>query len=117
MSVARRTLAHDGFHLPYAFLFNQNLQPITVIGMHFEDQAEKYMAFRRLARQVDRLGADVVVLINEMWVAQMPEGGLGPAIEPSEQTPRSLRGTRRHCRDLGWPEPQLLLPVHAERQR
>jgi hypothetical protein len=49
MSVARRTLVHDGFHLPYAFLFTKDRQPITVIGLLFEDQAEKYLAFQRLA--------------------------------------------------------------------
>lgn len=58
--------------------------------MHFEDQAEKYMAFRRLARQVDRLGADVVVLISEMWMARMPTGRLSASMKrPSERADRS----------------------------
>jgi hypothetical protein len=81
MSVARRTLVHDGYHLPYAFLFTDDFQLITVIGFRFKDQAEKYMAFRRLAQSVDRLGADIVIVINEMWMAPLPAGGLSPAME------------------------------------
>ena len=90
MSVARRTLAHDGFHLPHAFLYNRDLQPITIIALDFEDLAGKYIALRRLARQVDRLEAHVVVLINEVWMAPMPKGGLSTSMKrPSERLDRS----------------------------
>jgi hypothetical protein len=88
ISVARRTLAHDGFHWPYAFLYTRDLQPITVLSFRFEDQAEKYMSFRQLARQVDRLGADIVVFVGEIWMAPAPEEGLRPFARASEMPGR-----------------------------
>lgn len=43
MSVARRTLAHDGYHLPHAFLFDRDREPLTFLALRFNDQAEKYL--------------------------------------------------------------------------
>ncbi|MGH2500050.1 MAG: hypothetical protein ACRDF0_08190 [Candidatus Limnocylindria bacterium] len=89
MSVARRTLAHDGYHWPHAFLYTRDLRPITVLSFRFEDQAEKYMGFRQLARDVDRLGADVVIFVDEVWMAPVPEEGLTPTmLRASERADR-----------------------------
>ncbi|MGA8940218.1 MAG: hypothetical protein WB439_13735 [Acidobacteriaceae bacterium] len=85
MSVARRTLVHDGYHLPYAFLFTDDFRPLTVVGFRFEDQAEKYMAFQRLADEVDRLGADIVIVMNEVWMAPLPDEGLTPTMERASE--------------------------------
>jgi hypothetical protein len=89
MSVARRTLAHDGYYLPHAFLYTAELEPISVLSFRFEDQAEKYMSFRQLARDVDRLGADVVIFVDEVWMAPMPEQGPSPTmLRPGERADR-----------------------------
>jgi hypothetical protein len=85
ISVARRTLAHDGFHWPYAFLYTRDLRPITVLSWEFADRAEKYMAFRQLARDVDRLGADVVIFVAEAWMAPAPDEGLSPTMQPPSE--------------------------------
>jgi hypothetical protein len=90
MSLARRTLAHDGFHRPTAFLFNRDLVPITLLGFEFEDQAEKYISFRRLARTVEQLGAEVVIFIGEVWTAEVPIEGFSPTMQrPSERADRN----------------------------
>jgi hypothetical protein len=89
-SVARRTLAHDGFHLPLAFLFDSEGNALSGVRMTFEDQAEKYLAFRRLAGDVDRLGAHTVIVISEMWGASVPIAEIGPRMKrASERTDRT----------------------------
>jgi hypothetical protein len=87
MSVARRTLAHDGYHLPLAFLFDKEGLLLQSIGLDFEGQAGKYLAFRRLADAVDRLGAHTVILINEAWEAEVPKGGLSPDMPRASERP------------------------------
>lgn len=85
-SVARRVLAHDGYHRPLAFLLGREGQPIKCIGLNYEDQTEKYFAMRSVAREADRLGARVVVLISEAWEAQ---------IDIKEFSPTMLRAGER----------------------
>ena len=70
-SVAKRVLAHDGYHRPMAFLFDEHNAPLSNIGLNFEDQAQKYLAVRQVAREVDRLGAVGLIVINEIWQAEM----------------------------------------------
>jgi hypothetical protein len=90
MSVARRTLAHDGYHLPHAFLFTSDRQPLDAMELRFDDQAEKYLAFQGVARAVDRQGAEIVIIINEIWEAHMPTAELSPTmLRPSERPDRT----------------------------
>ena len=80
-AVAGRVLAHDGFHVPLACLFDRDGKPLGNVRMQFADQAEKYLAFRRLGDHVNRLGAYTVILINEMWEAHVPIEEVGPAMQ------------------------------------
>jgi hypothetical protein len=73
-SVARRVLAHDGYHQPMAFLLSQDASIFVPVGVKFDDQAEKYIAYEKVASQVNELGSDLVVLINESWHGEIPRG-------------------------------------------
>lgn len=78
--IARRMLAHDGYHKPMAFLLDENHRPITVIGMNFSNQAEKYLAFRSLAEDAERLSARGVVFVGEVWQAEVRPADISPSM-------------------------------------
>lgn len=89
-TIAARTLAHDGYHLPITFFFDDRNQIISVAGMSFEDQAEKYVMFRAMADEAERLGASMVVHAGEVWQATAPKGGLSADMQrPSERPDRT----------------------------
>lgn len=89
-SIARRVLAHDGYHDPIAFLYDKEQAPITTVGLTFSDQGAKYLAVRRLAEEVQRVGAHTVVLINEIWEALVPRAEVSPTMpRASEREDRS----------------------------
>jgi hypothetical protein len=89
-SVACRTLAHDGYHQPIAFFFDSQNAIIGITGLEFEDQAEKYMIFRAVADEAERLGATTVVQVGEMWEAEVPKERLSPDMKrPSEMANRT----------------------------
>lgn len=86
-SVARRTLAHDGYHDPIAFFFDDENRFLGASGMHFEDQAEKYLAFRGLAARAEELGASTVVQVGEVWEARVEKKDLSPTMPRASERP------------------------------
>ncbi len=92
MSVARRVLATDGYHLPHAFLFDDAQQTVAMMELEFEDQAEKMLAIERVAREVDRLGAVTVILIDEAWMASAPDDGVDEHTVPARDRPDRTEG-------------------------
>jgi len=73
-TVARRMLAAEGHHDTLALFFSKEGHPVGITKLHFEDQAEKYLAFRNLADQAEENGADTLILIGEVWTAQLRDG-------------------------------------------
>lgn len=73
-SIACRMLAHDGYHSPIALFFKASGQPLGLTRLNFGDQAEKYLAFRNLAEDAEKRGADTVIFIGEVWNAQIRKG-------------------------------------------
>jgi len=66
---AKRILSVDGHHNLIAFLHMPNGKK-SVVGLTFEDRGDKYVAWRRLALQVEKLGAIAVTVIAESWLSE-----------------------------------------------
>lgn len=86
-TIASRTLAHDGYHLPIVFFFDDRNQIINIAGLSFEDQAEKYVMFRAMADEAERLGASMVVHAGEVWHATLPKSGLSADMQRASERP------------------------------
>jgi hypothetical protein len=82
---ACRVCAHDGFHRPTTILLDSGNNVLSVTAREFRDQAEKYLAFRRLAEDVRREGADTVIHIGEVWEARVPRDSLSPDMQRASE--------------------------------
>ncbi len=85
--VARKTLAHDGYHDPTVFYYDKDNRPLGMMKLNFEDQAEKYLAFRSIATEAERCGASTVIHIGEVWQAQVPIAEVSTMIKRAGERP------------------------------
>jgi hypothetical protein len=83
--VARRALAHDGYHHPTVLFFDAENQPLGITRMSYEDQAGKYLSFRNLAAEAERCGASTVIHIGEAWQARIPIEELSPKMRRADE--------------------------------
>lgn len=67
-SLGKRVLEVDGFHRTFAWLYRDEVQ-VTMLVLDPEDQQDKVVKIRRLAREVERTGADTVLVTSEVWFA------------------------------------------------
>lgn len=67
-SLGKRILEVDGYHRTLAWLYHDCGQVTTMI-LDPEDQQDKVVRVRRLAQEVQRLGADAVLYTSEAWFA------------------------------------------------
>lgn len=65
---AQKVFLKDGYHETIAFLFRSG-KPCQVLGMRPEEHGEKYLMMRMLADEVQRQGADAVIVLAEAWSA------------------------------------------------
>jgi hypothetical protein len=84
-SMARTMFLKDGYHVPIALLLNGH-QWVQVFQIELENRAAKYMMMRELANEVERQGADGVILINEIWIGEFDQDQ--PFVYPSERPDR-----------------------------
>jgi len=65
---AKNVLKKDGYHVPIAIVgYPDGTQSISALVM--VDRTEKHLMLRNLAAQIEKTGADSVILINEIWVS------------------------------------------------
>jgi len=67
-SLGKRMLEVDGFHRTFAWLYRGDAQ-LTMLMLDPEDQQDKVVKIRALAREVERTGADTVLFTSELWFA------------------------------------------------
>ena len=67
--VAKDVLKTDGYHLPTTLLGNPDGR-MTINQLHMEDRTAKHLILRKVAAEVERTGADSVILINEAWLSR-----------------------------------------------
>jgi hypothetical protein len=79
--IARRMFETDKAHIALAVLI-QKRTPIAHLVLGVENRADKYMIARQLASEVERYNADAIMLINEVWSADLSD--LRPFEYPSE---------------------------------
>ncbi|TIM30344.1 MAG: hypothetical protein E5Y63_11615 [Mesorhizobium sp.] len=72
--MVRQVFERDDYHQPMIFFF-QGLKPLKFFGYEIQDRAQKYLMNRSLAQEALRYGADVVLMVNEAWIAPMNEVG------------------------------------------
>lgn len=68
MEYATRVLSKDGHHMSLAFLISDG-NKAELVGMSPQDNAEKYLLWRKLADDVRRTGATKIIAISEIWLA------------------------------------------------
>lgn len=71
---ARKILQVDGHHNMMAWLF-RGRDLLLPLEMFPEDQRAKFLFNEHLAHEVDRLGADALILTAETWLAAMVDEG------------------------------------------
>ncbi len=72
--VGKRMLERDGTHAAIAFLVLPS-GSVKLISCNVPDQESKYVAYRMIADEVDKLGATAVLFANEIWWAPVAEAG------------------------------------------
>lgn len=65
---AKTILITDGFHVPTAILGYPDGHR-DIFALQMRDRTEKHLAIRKLAADIEKKGATLVVLINEVWVS------------------------------------------------
>lgn len=72
--LAKRLLEIDGYHRTFAFPYRAGRQ-VTYYVLDPEDQQDKVVKIRRLASEVDHVGADELLFTSESWWAPEVERG------------------------------------------
>ncbi|MEU6647639.1 hypothetical protein ABZ863_34665 [Saccharomonospora sp. NPDC046836] len=72
MQIARKVMEKDGAHATIACLF-AGTTLVSTLGMRFDDQRTKRLAFESLAQLVERKRADGVLVISELWMGVQTE--------------------------------------------
>ena len=84
--MAKRVLATDGFHSQIVILFNETGSG-SLMRLDPRNQADKYLMWRDVAKEVSRIDAKSLVTISEVWVA--PANTLQPDQRASGSPSRS----------------------------
>ena len=69
----RRLFESDGYHDTICFLYREGA-PVGIVQLNPDNQGEKYLLMRRLAKEVADRGADIVAIVGEAWSAPAEEG-------------------------------------------
>lgn len=65
---ARAMLESQGNHVSLLILFDDNWRPLDMTCVIFEDQADKYIFWRRLADKITAIKPAGLIFIGELWV-------------------------------------------------
>jgi hypothetical protein len=76
---AKNILATDGYHVPVALIGYPNGEK-RIQGLHMADRTEKHLVFRNLAAEIEKTGANSIIIISEVWIAPVE----GTTITPQE---------------------------------
>jgi hypothetical protein len=68
---AKAMFESQGNHVSLLFLFDATWRPLDITGVHFEDQADKYIFWRRLADKVSAVKPAGLIFIGELWVRKI----------------------------------------------
>ena len=74
---AKNILQTDGYHSPTALIGYPDGRK-GIYQLHMEDRTGKHLMMRKLAVEIEKKGADSVVLINEAWLSRgqkLPRSG------------------------------------------
>src|SRR5947209_3137547 len=67
--VGKRILEVDGSHHSFAWLYRDGAQ-VAILLVDFEDQQDKVVMVRRIAKEVQNTGADAALFTSEIWLAR-----------------------------------------------
>lgn len=84
---AIRVFQVDGYHLPFVFLLSSDNKILKQIMLDTEAVSDNYLAWRKIAAQVEQLKATAVITVAEMWKAPLV-GMRGWFVPPSESPER-----------------------------
>lgn len=82
---ARMMFLKDGYHQSILMLF-RNFKPIKLAALEVIERSDKYLAMEFVATDVERTGADLVLMIGEAWYAE--HDPLNPYLYPSDKLDR-----------------------------
>lgn len=68
---AKAMFESQGNHVFLLLLFDATWRPLDITGVHFEDQADKYIFWRRLADKVSAVKPAGLIFIGELWVRKI----------------------------------------------
>jgi hypothetical protein len=88
--MAETTFMHFGNHVPMLFLYDDSWVPIDMISTSFDDQADKFIFWRRAADRVLNQRAHGIAWISELWM----RGLSGYPVNPIRKLP--IVGERLH---------------------
>lgn len=69
--MAELIFEHDGYHIPMTYLFDEKMNVVDYIPVHFVDQVEKYIFWRDVADRVTATKAKMVASIGEAWIRDL----------------------------------------------
>jgi hypothetical protein len=107
---ARTLFLNDGYHVPFV-VFVRARKIIGVCAAAAADQQQKYLLYRALAREVLRKGADAVLAIHEVWLANVADVG---AYEGASKSPTRREGLCLFVATSGGDTFQLMAPIKRE---
>jgi hypothetical protein len=85
-NIGRMMMEKDHYHDSLVFLMKDGrVQPMLTPA---RDRQEKYMLSRMIADEVQKMGADAVITIGEVWVSAVPFNELKPFQYPSDMKGR-----------------------------
>ena len=68
---AKAMFESQGNHVFLLLLFDETWKPLDFTGVHFEDQADKYIFWRRLADKVSAIQPAGLIFIGELWIREI----------------------------------------------
>lgn len=66
-NLSKALFERDGFHISVVHLFDRQWTYVDMIGVQFEDQADKYIFWRSMAERVAAQNIGAIVWISELW--------------------------------------------------
>jgi len=70
---AKNVLKTDGYHVPIAILGYPDKRR-SMCSLIMADRADKHLLLRGLAAEIEKTGADSVIIINEVWISTHQNG-------------------------------------------
>lgn len=69
--MAEATFSNFGNHVPMLFIYDDSWKPVDMISTNFEDRADKYIFWRRMADRVATQNAFAIAWVAESWIRSM----------------------------------------------